>query len=157
MRKTLEAIGLVALAILFWVTWAAVDGPNPLPDRIPTHFDLAGLPNAWGPPVTLWFLPVMAVVLYIAMTVVSRFPSSFNYPARVTAENHARLQALALRLIACIKLELVCFFLIIQSTIIEAVRSRQWNMPPFVVPGLIAVMFVTIAWHFVAMRGAGPA
>ena len=48
MRKTLEAVGLGALAVLFWDTYRALYGPDPLPDRIPTHFDIAGQPNGWA-------------------------------------------------------------------------------------------------------------
>ena len=50
MRKTLEVVGLGMLAVLYWITYAALHGPERLPDRIPTHFDISGQPNAWGSP-----------------------------------------------------------------------------------------------------------
>jgi uncharacterized membrane protein len=155
MRKSLEAIGLLALAVLFWITWSALYGPQPLPDRIPTHFNAAGQPNGWGPPATLWFLPMIGALLYGAMSVVARFPSSFNYPARVTPENRPRLEALALSMIAWIKTELVCLFALIQWSIVQAVRQVVWKMSPALVPLSIFVIFATIAGHAVAMGRAG--
>ncbi len=48
MRKTLEAISLGALAVLSWIAYSALHGSEPLPKRVPTHFDIAGQPNAWA-------------------------------------------------------------------------------------------------------------
>lgn len=39
MRKGLEIIGLVLLAVLLGVSFQAVYGPQPLPQQIPTHFN----------------------------------------------------------------------------------------------------------------------
>jgi len=50
MRKTMEVLGLILLGYLCWITYWALNGPNRLPDRIPTHFEISGLPNAWGSP-----------------------------------------------------------------------------------------------------------
>jgi len=58
MRKALEVIGAAALAAMFWMTWSALTGPNHLRDKIPTHFDVAGRPNAWGSSITLFLLPL---------------------------------------------------------------------------------------------------
>ena len=64
MRKSLEAITLAFLTFLFQITWQAFHGATPLPDKVPTHFDAAGNANVWGPPGTLWLLPLVAVGLY---------------------------------------------------------------------------------------------
>jgi uncharacterized membrane protein len=157
MRKTLEAIGLGALAVLFWVTYRALYGSDPLPDRIPTHFDIAGQPNGWGAPSALWLLPAVAVSLYLIMTLVAQFPSAFNYPVRVTIENRARLQALALSMIVAIKVEMVCLFACIQWSIVDGVRQGRFTLSPALVPLSIVVIFATAGWHIVAIfRAAQP-
>jgi uncharacterized membrane protein len=157
MRKMLEAIGLAALAVLFWVTYRALYGPDPLPDRIPTHFDIAGQPNGWGPPSALLLLPAVAVSLYLVMTLVAQFPSAFNYPVRVTAENRPRLQARALSMIAAIKVEMVCLFACIQWSIVDGARQQRFNLSPTLVPLSIVVIFATAGWHIVAIfRAAQP-
>ena len=68
MRKTIEALGLMILGFLYWITYGALNGPERLPDRIPTHFNISGQPNAWGPPKMLWLLPVIGTGLYVLMT-----------------------------------------------------------------------------------------
>ena len=151
MRKTLEAISLGALAVLFWVTYHALHGPDPLPDRIPTHFDAAGNPNGWGSPSSLLLLPAVALAIYLSITLVSRFPSAFNYPVRVTPENHARLEALALGMVSWLKMEMVCLFTWIQWSILEDVRQGQGGLSPALLPVSIVAVFGTVGWHIVAM------
>jgi uncharacterized membrane protein len=151
MRKNLEIIGLVMLAILCWITWEALYGPDRLPARIPTHFNLAGTPDGWGPPSTLLFLPIVAVVVYSLITVVSLFPSAFNYSVRVTSENRLRLQALSLQMVAWLKFDLACLFTWLQWSIISTVRCGHGRLSPLIVPFFLVVVFGTCIAHIVAM------
>jgi uncharacterized membrane protein len=157
MRKYLEAISLIALAALVWVTWRALYGPVPLPERIPTHFDAAGNPNGWGPPSTLWLLPVMAAGLYLLITILAHFPNAFKYQVKITEENRARLQALTLQMIAWLKVELVCLFAGIQWFIIDSIRQGEGKLSPAIVPVFLAAVFATVVWHAVAIFRAARA
>lgn len=155
MRKVLEAIGIVALLFLGWITWRALAGPDHLPDRIPTHFDIAGQPNGWGSPNSLWLLPAVGLLIYLTISVVARFPGAFNYPVRVTSGNRDALQQLALNMIAWLKAELACLFAGIQLAIIDAARQLRSGFSPLFLPLSLLIVFGTIGWHFVAMRRAG--
>ena len=151
MRKNLEAISVGALALLLWITFSALYCPNPLPQHIPTHFDMAGNPNGWGSSTMLLFFPAVAVGVYLLVTLVAQFPAVFNYPVRVTPENRARLQDLTLSMIAWMKVEMVCLFTWIQWAIVEAVRNGHGSFSPLVVPVWLMVFFATMGWFFVAM------
>jgi uncharacterized membrane protein len=151
MRKNLEAICLGALGVMVWITYQAFHGPSRLPDKIPTHFNLAGNPDGWGSPRTLQLLPTVALAIYLVISIVALFPSAFNYPVRVTAENRARLEELALDMIACLKVELVCFFAGLQWAIIAAVRNGRGTLSPWIMPPVLVVIFGTVGWYLVAM------
>ncbi|MGA3136867.1 MAG: DUF1648 domain-containing protein [Terracidiphilus sp.] len=157
MRRTLEAVSLGALAVLFWVTYHALHGPDRLPARIPTHFDAAGNPNGWGSPSSLLLLPALALAIYLLITVVSQFPSAFNYPVRVTPENRPRLEALTLQMIAWLKTETICLFAWIQWVIVESARQGRLSVSLAEMPLFILAIFGTIAWHIVAMFRAARA
>jgi len=157
MRKSLEAISLIVLAVPIWITWQALNGSSPLPDRIPTHFDAAGNPNGWGSPSPLWLLPVVAVALYLLITILTQFPKAFNYPVRLTAENRARLAALTLQMIAWLKVELVCLFAGIQWPIIDSIRQGEGKLSPALVPVFLVAVFATLGWHIAAMFRAARA
>lgn len=154
MRKYLEAISLTALALLLWITWVALYGPHALTGPIPTHFDLAGHPNAYGPPQMLLVLPAVALILYLLITVVSRNPAVFNYPVRVTPKNRLRLQELALNMIAFLKAETVILFALIQYQTIDSARNLHSSLQQSLMLTGIAVIFSTIALHILAMRRA---
>ena len=104
MRKTAEMVSLAALAVLGFVTIRAFYGPHasrtgyqPTSTRRPV--------NGWGSSYMLLVFPVFAVAIYLLMSLVSRFPSAFNFPVRVTPINRQRLEALALNMIAWLKAE----------------------------------------------------
>jgi uncharacterized membrane protein len=157
MRRILEVIGVSGLALLTWETWHALNGPNPLPSRIPIHFGIAGNPTGWGSPAGLLILPGVAAVLYLLISLVSLFPGAFNFPVRVTARNRPRLEALALQMITFIKVELVFLFAWIQSAVIDAVRQNRLGLPSMVAPVFIGVVFATAIAHVIAMfRAAQP-
>jgi uncharacterized membrane protein len=75
----------------------------------------------------------------------------------VTAENRPRLQALALKMVACLKVEMVCLFTWIQWSIVETVRQSRGSLPSALVPAGIGVIFATIFGFIVAIVRAGPA
>jgi hypothetical protein len=155
MRRLLEVVSLAALTVLFGETARAVYGASPLRGPIPTHFNAAGNPDAWGSASMLWLLPAIASVLYLLMTWVSRHPGAFNFPVRVTPFNRARLEVVALSMIAWLKLELVCFFALLQWAILRAARKPGHEFAAVPMPAFLAVIFLTIGIHFVAIFRAG--
>lgn len=144
MRKTAEILGLIGLAALVLLTGSALWGPHRLPERVPTHFDAAGTPNAWGSPVGMVLLPVVAIGLYVLMTVAARFPAAFNYPVRVTARSRARLEKTTLNMLAWIKAELVWLFAALQWAFVRAAQTGDGSLFPKIVPVFLVVIFGTV-------------
>lgn len=158
MRKTAELLSLAALAGLAFITINVFYGPHPLPGRIPTHFDALGRVNGWGSPQTLLFFPVFAVTMYLFLTVISRFPSTFNYPVRVNDANRAQLQQLALNLLSWTKAEFLIFFVWMEFAMVQAARDPGRSLKPYPVAVFVAILFATIIGHIVAMfRARNPA
>lgn len=151
MRRTLEVIGWCALILMAWITLRALNGPGRLPDRIPTHFDIAGNPNGWGSSSMLLLLPAIGLGVFVAMTVVARFPAAFNFPMQVTAESRARAEELTIDLITWIKAELACHFAVLQWWIIQAARNGRGELPPLLMPGFLVIVFATIGWYLIAI------
>lgn len=156
MRKTMEVVGLGMLAVLYWITYAAMNGPERLPDRIPTHFDISGQPNAWGSPTILWLLPIVGTVVYLLITVLAsiRF-GSYNLPVAVTENNLPFIQDQTSEMITWIKVEVLCLFCYIQWGMIQAARSREFRLSPALVPVSLVVILGTVGWYLTSMiRGA---
>jgi uncharacterized membrane protein len=156
MRKTMEVVGLGMLAVLYWITYSALNGAERLPDRIPTHFNISGQPNAWGPPGFLWFLPVVAIGLYLLMTVLGSIQfRRYNLPVPVTESNLPFIQEQTGVMVAWIKCELLCLFTYLQWSIIQSARTSEFRLSPLLIPVFLAVIFSTVGWHLTAIiRGA---
>jgi Protein of unknown function (DUF1648) len=152
MRKALETASILGLVALAWMTIAALAGPHRLPSRVPTHFDVTGQPTGWGSPWMLLTLPIVACGLYFLMTLVARYPSTFNYPVRVTQANRQRLQDLALGMIAWLKAEVVWLMACVQMVTVRAARLGWGGVPVWLMPLALGAVFGTIIGHVVAMR-----
>ena len=150
-RKTLFYVGLILLAGLWIYTYEAISGSQPLPARIPTHFDAAGNINGWGEPGMLWLLPALGTGLFVLMTLVAFFPQSFNFPVRPTPATRPQLEALALDMIAWLRAEIAGLFLWIQYMIIASVRAGASRFSPLFLPVVLLFVFGTIIAHIVAM------
>ena len=156
MRKTIEVPALLVLGYLFWITYWALNGPDRLPDRVPTHFDISGHPNAWGSPGILWILPVVGLGLYLLMTAIASIQfRTFNLPVRVTELNLPFIQQKTREMVALIKTEILCLFVYIQSGIIHGSRIGAFRVSPVIVPVFMAGIFTTLAIYMVVIiRGA---
>ena len=156
MRKSVEVVGLGMLVVLYYVTWSAISGPNPLPDRIPTHFDISGNPNAWGSPQVLVMLPIIATGLYVMMTVLASIKTSrYNLPVRVTPANLPFIREQTGVMVSWLKLEFVSLFTYVQWTIVQSARSGEFHFSPLMIPVFLITVFATVGWHLVViLRGA---
>jgi uncharacterized membrane protein len=129
----LVILNFVLLAI-FWKS---------LPFTVPTHFDLSGTANGWSPRETLWMLAAFGLFNYIALTVVARFPHTFNYMWPITEKNAPKQYLLARKFMSILKMEasLLMFFALwncVQVGIGAAKTADSTNLLT-----LLAMMLVT--------------
>ncbi len=155
MRRILETGCVAMLGILFLVTGFALYGPNRLPDRIPTHVDIAGNPDSWSSTFSVQALPLVALVLYLLLTILAKYHSLANHAVQVTAESQPRLEEMTLGMLAWIKAEIVGIFLYVQLILIHAARRPERGASLLGVWILFGVVFVTIALYGVGMVRAG--
>jgi uncharacterized membrane protein len=151
MRKTAEFLSLAALAALIFIIVNVFYGPHPLPGRIPTHFDAHGQANGWGSPRSLLFFLTFSVAMYLLLTLVSRVPSLFNYPVKVTEFNRAQLEQLVLSLLSWTKAEVLTFFVWMEYAMVQAARNPERGLSPYPVGAFVVIVFSTIFGHIVAM------
>ena len=106
-----------------------------LPDRIPTHFDAAGVADGFGHKSTLVMLVFLGWMLFGVLTVVAFFPDAWNVPKR-----SPRTLAAAADMIAVMKLVTVLMFcwMILCSV-------QGWNLGSWFLPLTMAGMFAPLA------------
>ena len=128
-------LGLIILTVLAMIRLAA---------PIPTHFGADGRADGWGGKGSLLMLPIMAAVLYAAMTLLERFPWIYNYPDEITGENAARQYKLGRLLLEWMKFIVIAVFLYLQWQTVRVAEGTSgglgfWFLPVF----LLALFGVT--------------
>lgn len=138
--KVVETTALVGVAFLVVVTafyWPMVH------KTIPTHFDIAGKVDGWGPKATLLPTPFICAGIYVLLTVISRFPHIFNYPVPITEENAERQYRIALTVMRWLKMEIIWLFAYLNWQMIQVALSKAKGLDVLAMPIALAVIFGT--------------
>ncbi len=91
---------IILLPIMYW---------NELPSRIPSHFNFNGSPNRFGSKNSLIALPILAFVLNLGLTILSRAPHLYNYPVKITEANAENMYRVGSRSMRWLKTALTMF------------------------------------------------
>lgn len=145
-ERIAEGIALVGLAAMIVVT--AAHWPL-LPERRPQHFDAAGRPDAWGSRGMLLSVPLVAVGLYVLLTVLSFFPRRFNYLWPITPENARDQYRLARQLVVHVKMVVVWIFGYITWGTIRTGMGRMAGLGAAFLPVSLILVFGLIVIYSV--------
>lgn len=139
--------GLAGAATLLLLVLPAVYY-NDLPDQIPTHFNAAGTPDGFGARFTVWFMPLLGVVLYLFMTILNRFPHQFNYLVTITPDNAKHQYTAATRLVRGLKTGILLLFVFITWKVIGGAIEGNSRLGS----GFVLVLFLStglpMIWYF---------
>ncbi len=144
-ERAIEAIALIGVALIvalpihFWQS---------LPDQVPKHFGLVGQADAWGAKVWVLTLPMLSVLLYVGLSLLSKYPHRFNYPWRITPENAQRQYRCARQLLLGLKTVGVWIFLwIVWRTIQTALGNTTGLGEGFLAIALMSIC-ATLEFYF---------
>jgi uncharacterized membrane protein len=148
-KERLHTIVSIA-ALLFSFIYLASKWSE-LPDTIPTHFNSAGEADGWGSRYVLIILPLLALVLFIGFSVLSRFPHKFNYLVQITEENAYYQYSTGRLLLSWVKLEIVLLFSFIEYKVIQGALENSSSLG-FTFFALLFVVLGTIVYFMIRMR-----
>lgn len=118
-----------------------------LPERVPIHFNLQGIPDRYGKKGSLLFEPILGILILALMMFCECIPKEWcNFPVEVTEENQNRLYEIGQKMLAVIKLlaVMVCLYAGLSGNLSPA---PMW---PVIV--LIAGIFVVVIAGIRAMK-----
>ena len=76
-RTALSILGVTAFGVL--IMWAVFAGRiGSLPSSIVLHVDASGIADRWGPPKSLWRIPLLATMLLLMNLVVAWFVAAYD-------------------------------------------------------------------------------
>jgi len=105
--KILEVFALLLLVVL-WIY--VIYNYNSLPEIINTHFNAQGKPDGSGEKQYIFGLPGVATFMYLLITILSRYPHTFNYLEVITEENALEQYTKMTKLSRILKIILIGIF-----------------------------------------------
>lgn len=140
---TLEkTYNLISIALLFASFIYVIYIQKDLNSEIPIHFGKDSEPDGWGSKRNLFMLPLITVVMFISLYIVSKRPHWYNIPVEVTEENARFLYPLFKEAMAGFNCVIIIGFSILTWEIVQSAIVEKGN---FLGPTLFMV-FVPLAY-----------
>jgi uncharacterized membrane protein len=143
--EVISLLGLVAILVLPIIFYSQ------LPETIPVHFNATGNPDSFGSKATLWILPALAAVIYVFITIGSRYPDKFNYPVALTPENTQRQYKNSILMLRFVKaIVTVLFFYVVVMSVLTGL-NRATGIGIYFLPVFIVTLLGTIGFFLYRM------
>jgi len=151
-----KIVEIVALAALVWAFCPPLFNSIDSDAILPVHFNLVGEVDGWGDSSVLWIIPPIALLLYIGLSILQKFPKVYNYPCEVTEENANYLYRMGVQLIRHIKVSIVLTFAYINYDIYAVAIGRCASPNLFIIGMLIGITLLPIIICFSKMSRYKP-
>jgi len=132
------------LLIFFWII--SILSLDYLPDEIPTHYDGSGQIDAFGDKEAILILPFITTLLVIMMSILSKFPHTFNYSVEITAENAEKQYRNAIGFIRMLKIAILLLFIFMNYQTMQIALEKNESLGVWFLPVTI-LFFITLVGY----------
>ena len=139
----MEIIGLIGIVCLIILPAYYY---NDLPDKLAKHFDVFGQTDSYGDKNIIWLFPVLGIILYVGLTILSKYPQIFNYPTKVTGENTERLYKTGVITVRFLKIVVILSFVYLNFRIIKIGLNEMTGIGNLFIP-----VFLTLIFGFIGL------
>ena len=117
-----------------------------LPETIPSHYNVVGEIDGYSGRISVFILPIVCLlVVYLPLTILQRFPNTYNFPVKVTEENAEILYTMGVRVIRCLKLlAIIIFALLLAETLLCAFNIQHGKFVFWILYGIDITLFPLI-------------
>ncbi|SEG27009.1 Protein of unknown function [Algoriphagus boritolerans DSM 17298 = JCM 18970] len=102
-----------------------------LPDSLPRHYGLDGVPDAYSAKGIIWVLPIVGLILYMVIGLVSNVPSMINIPFKPNPEKVEFYQKKYCRMIRVLNVVMVCIFAFLTYQSIQIGIGAKSQLPQY--------------------------
>ncbi|MDX5426685.1 MAG: DUF1648 domain-containing protein [Bacteroidota bacterium] len=142
----LEALGWMTL-IATWIV--PMFYYSSLPERIPIHFNAAGIPDGFSQRGSLWIIAGINTFLYVGMSLLTKVPHIYNYSVDITPENAEFQYRNAVFMVRYLKTLVSAIFLYAMVSVIMVALGKwegtgSWFLPVFIVLMMGSTVFFLV-------------
>lgn len=139
-KNSLDIIAeVICIAVLAFTTIYVIFMYIQLPDKIPVHYNASGIIDRYGSKIELFILLVVAWGMYLGLSVVAKFPQTWNTGVTVTAKNKDKVYRITKNMLKTVKMEIVMIFCYIAYN-----TTKLENLPSKFMIIFLGIMFSTI-------------
>lgn len=121
-----------------------------LPEHVPGHYNEAGKADRWGSKGELHWLPLIGACLWIGMTILERYPHTFNY-INLTEENVEFQYKNGRRMINVLKNEMLILFSYITVQSIRVANGTAEGLGVLFLPIFLLIIFGSLLFFVMKM------
>lgn len=145
----LEVIGWGTL-VTMWLL--VILNYSNLPDTIPVHYNNEGVIDGYGHKSLIWMLPIVASILFVGMTILSKFPHIFNYMTTITQDNALRQYSITTRMIRYVKFILIIIFGYFAFKTIQIAIGESNELVYYFSPLMCGLIFVLLTYFYALLK-----
>jgi uncharacterized membrane protein len=138
---------ITAIMLLLFCVFTTLIIWSQLPERVPIHFNITGQADRYGSKASFLIILPVLLFLYLAFTILGKFPHIYNYVVKITKKNAEKQYRLAKRLISVLKNEIIIIFIIIQQSILSAAKSGVFPLKMNIGPIILIIILGTVAYY----------
>jgi uncharacterized membrane protein len=129
---------LIGVLIYLFFNWSNI------PDKIPGHYNAMGEIDRMGSKGELLVIPIINWIMYIGLTVIARFPQTWNTGVTVTEENKERVYRVLKNMLITVKLIVVAIFSFLSINSAQSKALPVWFLPVFLLLMFGSIIFFII-------------
>ncbi|BDD01102.1 DUF1648 domain-containing protein [Persicobacter psychrovividus] len=118
-----------------------------LPQQIPIHYGLDGLPDRYGSKVDIFLLPIIAWITCFSLYFLNKFPHLFNYPVKITKRNARRQYRMSTKMLRHLNALLLLLFSVMVYWEVEIARGNRQGFNNYIFFGLMLALTVLIGYY----------
>ncbi|MDP5081921.1 MAG: DUF1648 domain-containing protein [Winogradskyella sp.] len=145
-------IELASIVVLLLMWFYVIMEFTNLPDSIPSHFNSKGQPDNYSNKGIIWFLPVLATLIYSGLFTLNRFPHLHNYTVNINKENAPKQYRFSTRVLRVVNFLCVLMFAYISYQLIIGAKNQQSDLGLGFVITVVGISVLLPVFIFVYQR-----
>ncbi|WP_338750558.1 DUF1648 domain-containing protein [Bacillus sp. FJAT-52991] len=138
--STIVSLLLLMINVIYlFIQW------GDLSNQVPIHFGITGEVDGWGSKGMIWFLPIIASLLWGGLTLLERVPHLYNYSG-LTEENVESQYRNSRMMLNVIKTEIIIFMVLGSYQSVQVAHGNSFGLGIWELPIFLGVMFSTMGF-----------
>ncbi len=142
-NRIIDILGVILTLFLVVITFMHW---KDAPDIIPIHYNIRGEIDGYGSRNTILYILPIALIIYMVMSILGRYPQIYNYAVKITPKNKQNQYNMASTFMRVINIEVMLIFVSMQMKLDTASTSNS-NLFMLFLPIELIIIFGSIAFY----------